>query len=449
MTDATKDRSRRGQALLMATVSLVLMLGVLGLGVDLGWAYFRREAVQTAADAAAAAVIRAAMATSPSSQTCGTNQVWCGSPAGTITNCPATAVSSASTSFDNGCMLAAANGFTTSGSRTVSIQANTTSPAPTVPGTAVTYWATVRVSENVVSFFGSATKNSPFTSSAISTAAITTSGASTSNACIYVLSTTASPAFQIANGAHVTTSSCGIDINSNSTTGSMALNVSGGATITSSTVNVVGNYSVSNGGSISSTPHTGVSATADPFAGLPSQTPAGTCNSGNFTNWQASPYTPTAGTYCGFSLGNGMNATMGPGIYIINGGTFSIQGGSTLTGTSGVMVYLTNGATVSIGNGATVNMTAQSSGTYEGILFYQDRSSALSSSDFAGGANMTFNGTLYMPESNLTFDNGIHSATTAIVANTVNFEGGATFNNATSQSQTGFPETTTAVSVIQ
>jgi hypothetical protein len=229
----------------------------------------------------------------------------------------------------------------------------------------------------------------------------------------------------------------------------MALNVAGGATITSSSVNVVGNYATSNGGSISSTPHTGVTAVADPFAGLASQTPAGTCNSGNFTAWQATAYTPTAGTYCGFSVGNGMNATMGPGIYIINGGTFSIQGGSTLTATSGVMVYLTGGATVSIANGATVNMTAQSSGTYEGILFYQDRTSTESSSDFAGGADMTFNGTLYMPKSDLTFDNGVNSATTVVVANTVNFEGGATFNEATSQSQTGMPVSTAAVAMIQ
>jgi hypothetical protein len=113
------------------------------------------------------------------------------------------------------------------------------------------------------------------------------------------------------------------------------------------------------------------------------------------------------------------------------------------------MVYLTGGATVSIANGATVNMTAQSSGTYEGILFYQDRSSAESSSDFAGGASMTFNGTLYMPKSDLTFDNGINAATSVVVANTVNFEGGATFNEATSQSQTGMPVSTAAVAMIQ
>ncbi len=442
----TRNQSRSGQAILMATVSIFMMIGMLSLAVDLGWGYFRRDAAQTAADAAASAVVQAAMASSASSQTCGSNKVWCGSPAGTATNCPATAPGTASTSFDNGCILASANGFVTSGNQTVTITANTTSPAPTVPGTAVTYWATVKIVENASSFFGSPIGGGLLNSTATSTAAITSSGASTSNGCIYVLSTTAPSAFQIANGAYVTTSSCGIYVNSSSAT---ALTAAGGATITSASVNVVGNYSVSNGARISSSPHTGVSAVADPFAGLASQTAAGTCNSGNFTAWQATAYTPTAGTYCGFSLGNGMNATMGPGIYIINGGQFSIQGGSTLTATSGVMVYLTGGATVSIANGATVNMTAQSSGTYEGILFYQDRSSAESSSDFAGGANMTFNGTLYMPKSDLTFDNGVNTATTVVVANTVNFEGGATFDEATSNSQTGMPISTAAVAMIQ
>jgi len=437
----------------MATVSIFMMIGMLSLAVDLGWGYFRRDAAQTAADAAASAVVQAAMASSASSQTCGSNKVWCGSPAGTATNCPATAPGTASTSFDNGCILASANGFVTSGNQTVTITANTTSPAPTVPGTAVTYWATVKIVENASSFFGSPIGGGLLNSTATSTAAITSSGASSGNGCIYVLSTTAVNAFQIANGAHVTTSSCGIYINSNGTASpdtGIAMSVQGGATVTSASVSVVGNYVTGNGGSISSTPHTGVSAVADPFASLPSQTAAGTCNSGNFTNWQASAYTPTAGTYCGFNLGNGMNATMGPGIYIINGGQFSIQGGSTLTATSGVMVYLTGGATVSIANGATVNMTAQSSGTYEGILFYQDRSSTESSSDFAGGANMTFNGTLYMPKSDLTFDNGVNAATSVIVANTVNFEGGSnTLNEATSQSQTGMPVSTAAVAMIQ
>jgi hypothetical protein len=36
-----------------------------------------------------------------------------------------------------------------------------------------------------------------------------------------------------------------------------------------------------------------------------------------------------------------------------------------------------------------------------------------------------------------------------VIANTVNFEGGATFTEATAQSQTGMPVSTSAVAVIQ
>ena len=127
-------------------------------------------------------------------------------------------------------------------------------------------------------------------------------------------------------------------------------------------------------GNTSVTPATGAGVVTDPLATLPSPTAAPSCQNGNFTSWQSSQYTPGPGTYCGFSLGNGMNAQLSSGTYIINGGTFSIQGGSTLTATGGVMIYLTGGATVNIANGSTVTLGAQSSGSYQGILFYQDLS---------------------------------------------------------------------------
>lgn len=431
-----RNRYRNGQALVMATLSLFLMFGMLSLGVDLGWGYYRREVAQTAADAAAAAVIKAALTSSPSSQTCGSNNVWCGTTAGTITSCPTTAPTNPVTSFDYGCMLAADNGFTPNGSsRTVTIQANTTSPAPTVPGTTVSYWATVRISESETPFFGSPGNDGLLNSSAMSTAAITSTGSSGSNPCLYVLATTGT-SFQIGNGATLTTSSCGIYVNSSSAT---AMSVTGGATVTSSTVNVVGGVSVNNGGHISSSPHTGVSAVADPFASLPSPTVpgSGSCASGNFTNWQATPYTPSAGCYNGMSVGNGMSANLGAGTYIINGGTFSIQGGSTITGT-GVMIYLTNGATVNIANGANVTMSAEGSGSYEGVLFYQDRSmTSPGSSTFAGGSSMHLTGSLYFPYALLNINNGSNAQTEAIVANSVDFQGGATLDQATSQTQTG------------
>ena len=120
------------------------------------------------------------------------------------------------------------------------------------------------------------------------------------------------------------------------------------------------------------------------------------------------------------------------------------------TATSGVMIYLTNGATVNIANGANVNMTAESSGSYQGILFYQDRTmSSPGTSLFTGGSAMHLTGSLYFPNSALTFDNGGNAQTQAIVASTVSFQGGATLNQATATSQTGLYTSSPSASVIE
>jgi putative Flp pilus-assembly TadE/G-like protein len=402
----------------MITLSLTLMLGMLGLAVDLGWAYYRQQAAQAAADAGAAAAVRAAVSSAPGGPACA-GAVWCGA----ASNCPSTAPASASSSFDNACMLAAANGFTTVGIDTVSVQAGTSNPVPGVSGPSPAYWATVRVSEALPALFGMAFGRGGFSPGAIATAgAISSPGA---GSCIYVLDPSAADAFEAANGASVQIG-CGVYVDSNNA--SAAMYVTGGASVQASTINVVGGFKKDNGGTTSVVPTTGAQSVADPFVNLPSPTPAGSCQSGNFTAWQASEYTPAPGTYCGFSLGNGMSLQMSAGIYIIDGGTFSIQGGSTVTSSGGVLIYLTNGATVNIANGSTVTLAAESSGTYQGVLFYQDRSMAApGASTFAGGATMNLSGSLYFPHGTLDVNNGSGTSgtTMAIVADMVNFQGGA------------------------
>jgi hypothetical protein len=461
------NERRNGQAIVMVTFALTLMLAVMSLAVDLGWGYYRREAGQSAADAAAAAAVRAVELATSGAPACGTGIVWCGTPAGTITNCPATRPTSATNSYDNACMLAAANGFLTTGSKTVSVQANATSPPPTVPGVTVSYWVTVRISETPASFFGvpiGIRGLSALSSNVIATSAITTSGSTTSAPCIYVLSPSGTT-FTLGNGATVTTSSCGVYVNSTSTTGNKAVWVT--SRLNSPSIKIVGGDLVNNGGCLATsssaacgtlTPSTGAAAVADPFVNLPAPNIPGSCSSGNFTAWQATAYTttgataanPNAGCYNGFSLGNGMALNMGAGTYVINGGVFSIQGGTTLTGTSGVMVYLTNGAYVNIANGSTVNMAPESSGTYEGILFYQNRSmTSPTASTFAGGSNTNMTGSLYLPNSLVNINNGSSVNTEALVVGSVNFQGGATFNEATSQSQTGLAVSSSSVSVLQ
>ncbi len=402
----------------MMTLSLTVILGMLGLAVDLGWAYYRQQTAQTAADAAAAAAVRAAVTSSTGAPSC-QGAVWCGA----ATNCPSTAPGSPSSSFDNACILASSNGFTTSGNDTVSVQAGTSNPVPGVPGPTPAYWATVRVKEALPALFGAAFARGGLTPGAIATAgAISAPG---SGSCLYVLDPNAADAFMAGNGASVQIG-CGVYVDSKNSTAAMY--VTGGALVQAPTIDVVGAFKKDNGGSTSVTPTTGAASVTDPFANLPSPTPAQTCQSGNFTAWQPNPYTPGPGTYCGFSVGNGMSLQMSPGIYIVNGGQFSIQGGSTVTASGGVLIYLTGGATVNIANGANVTLSAEASGAYQGVLFYQDHTmTSPGASTFAGGATMNLTGSLYFPHATLNVNNGSGTTGTsmAIVSDMVNFQGGA------------------------
>ena len=440
----TNFHSRRGQSLLLATLATGFIFGSLALAVDVGWSYFGRETAQATADSAALAAVRAAIYNSPSSLVCGSGNVWCSS---TATACPASTPGAATNTFDNACMMAAANGLS---GQTVTIQANTTATVPTVSGPSVAYWVTVRAYHTSSAWFGGIIGANALTASVRSTAAAI--AAAGGGGCVYVLDPSAPNAFLAGNDFQAKFG-CGVYVNSSASANNAsgaAMEVTGSAYIQAPSINVVGSYHQDNNGNTSVTPLTGASTVTDPLASLPSPTAAPSCTSGNFTAWQPTQYTPAPGTYCGFSLGNGMNAQLSSGTYIINGGTFSIQGGSTLTATGGVMIYLTGGATMNIANGSTVTLSAQTSGSYEGILFYQDRSmSSPGSSTIAGGANLNLTGSLYFPHALLNINNGTSTSlssggtTTAIVADMVDFQGGASvFSGDVGGTKTGITGTT-------
>lgn len=463
-----QNERRSGQALVMVTFALTLMLGMLSLAVDLGWGYYRREVGQSAVDAAAAGAVTAVTVTTP---VCGTGNVWCGSPAGTTTNCPATAPTTATNTYNIACMLAATNGYTTTGGKIVSVQANTTSPAPNAPGVSVNYWVTVRISETPATLFGTPVGIrglSALSSNVIATAGVVSASSSNNASCMYILGTTGTT-FTAGNDATATASGCGVYVNSTTNTGNGAMYATGSARLNAGWAKIAasgaGAYTDPNNGCYATsstaacgslTPSTGQTPVADPFSSLTAPSNPGGCASGNFSAWQASPYTPAPGCYNAFTTGNGMAVNLSPGLYYINGGEVNINSGS-VTG-NGVMFYLANGAYVSIQNGATVTLTASTTTNttngqvYEGVLFFQQRNYAgQTASTFAGGSSSNLTGTIYMPSSLVNFNNGsTESSTMALVANSVDFEGGATtFLQATSQSQTGLPVSTTSYSILQ
>lgn len=236
----------------------------------------------------------------------------------------------------------------------------------------------------------------------------------------------------INNGATVSaTSSCGTSVNSSSST---AIQVSGGAQLTTQKVTVVGNYSVTNGGAINTTPAnnivTGASPISDPFANFTIPSFSACSSSINIGGGQTTTINP--GSYCNFNIANGATVTMNPGIYFIDGGSFNLGGGATVTG-NGVTIILTSSTgssfgTIAIGNGATPTLTAPSSGSTAGFLFIVDRRATNLTNTFSGGTNQKYSGIMYMPTVSASFSNG--SSTTGcvqLVAFSASFVGGTTY----------------------
>jgi hypothetical protein len=244
--------------------------------------------------------------------------------------------------------------------------------------------------------------------------------------CIFALDPTDSGTITVALLAAVT-SKCGIVDESSSNS---ALQCDLFALISASQIGIVGNDQ-SFLCSISPKPVTGIAVPnpTDPLANLPEPS-VGSC--GTTT---ASPYTGYPGTsgglnvtgtatlnpgvYCGgINLGNSARATFNPGTYILTtptaGATYglNVDLGGSATG-SGVTFYNTQASgktggpihfTFSVLSGTGVNFTAPTSGTYEGILFFQDPSNTqtaqiIGSPDW----NTTLEGTYYFPRATVQF----------------------------------------------
>ena len=123
----------------------------------------------------------------------------------------------------------------------------------------------------------------------------------------------------------------------------------------------------------------------DPYSSLPTPSP-GTCNYTSFSASSGSSVTLSPGTYCGgLSVTSVNNVYFTPGIYYVANGDLYLSSVNNVTcptcsSSSGVTIILTQttgnnsdigGVRISSDNNVALNATT--SGTWAGILFYQDR----------------------------------------------------------------------------
>ncbi len=414
-----------GQAVILVVVAMsIFLIGALGLAIDGGQMYAQRQMAQGAADAAAQAGIESILN--------GTNAT-SSHPFGTGSAPIASSVCT-TTDLRTPCVYARNNGFGGTSADTVTLSYPTTVSGVTLSsasGAAIEVTVQRTLQPGLIQFVGAGT-------STINAKGIAGLIPTVSPYCMIVLDPTSASAFQAINGANLTLNGCALAVDSKS---SSAANIVG-SSVTASAINVVGGVTMSNGGTASPTPKTGAAATADPFATLPAPA-SGSCL---YTNLSLTSGTTTLnpGTYCsGILVSNTASVTFKPGTYVINGGGMGFSGSGTVTG-SGVMFYLTGTnstyGSVTVSNGAKITFSAQTSGTYLGVVFFQDRSiTSSNNASFAGGTTMQITGTLYFPASSVSILNGtaVKAYSTGIVAKQVSLTGGTNLTYDSTGQKTG------------
>ncbi len=397
--------SGRGQAIVLICVSLIAMIGMIGVVTDFSFMQHQKNMMQTAADSAAMA---------GSEELAYGDQVVAGKAD------------------------AASNGYT-DGASSVTVAIN--NPPSTGPNAANSAYVEATVSKPEPTYFLRVLGVSTMT---VSARAVAYEGNGPN--CIYVLNPSASGAFS-ANGNVTVNSGCGLLVDSSSSTG---LSVVGNVSITAPTIGVVGGYSAGGSTSLTPTPKTGVIAASDPLAYVSAPT-VGSCAHTNFSlsgnnGTSASPYQLYSGTYCGGITIHG-NAVLNfnAGTYVLAGGGMSINSNTTMTGT-GITFYNTTGTggygAISFSGTSTANLSAPTSGPLVGILFFQDRSipGTAAGSTITGNSTSTFDGALYFPTTTVTFGgNSSTSGYSIVVANQLSVSGNSSIGSNYSSLTGGSP----------
>ena len=278
------------------------------------------------------------------------------------------------------------------------------------------------VSYNMPTLFGAVTGASTLTLDVTAKAAMG-SGASASagnSVCILLLSTTANPGLTANSGINVNAPNCEIDVASTNT--NSAANFNSGGKITSQSLCIAGKNIINNGGSYTVL-NTQCATVANPYVGKLPAPVSTTCPTNTPGTFDGNSITMTPGVFCGTINFNGTpTVSFSPGVYVIKNGTWNVNGG-TWTG-SGVTFYFADASSkIQFNSGMSLTLSAPTTGSYSGILFYEP--DGLSTSQFvfndSVGENLT--GLIYLPSRDLTFNSTSNMTTpnVMVIADTAIF----------------------------
>ena len=219
-----------------------------------------------------------------------------------------------------------------------------------------------------------------------------------------------------------------------------SMEVTGSSSLTARNVYLAGGYSVTGSGSVSATGAivTYGAIVQDPYAALPVPAASG-CDNNNYKFTSKTPATISPGVYCGGIAVSGSGAlTLNPGTYILDRGSFTVSGSSTISG-RGVTLVLTSSTgssfgSISISGGATVTLSAPVKDAtlgIPGIVIWEDGRAPAAQASFTGGSTQVITGAIYVPSQEVTFTGGSSAASSCIqlIGLTLKFSGNSYFKH--------------------
>src|SRR5688572_1123291 len=395
-------RDQRGATAITTALVLLVLVGFVGLGTEVGMWYAERRAMQNASDAAALGA--------------GFDIYKNGKDS--------TGIVAAGRSDS------ARNGFT-NGQDNVTVTVN----YPPKQGKYASKNTAVEtvVSKTRASLFASFFMDGPVDIKVRSVATIKIVGVY----CILALSPHDEAALLFEGTADVQLKNCGIHVNSDD--GDGAMTAKGASVVGATYADIVGGLNQTNNAELDlGDITTGADAVDDPYANLDVPDDTG-CDYDDFVVGASKTMTLSPGRYC-----NGLKiqgtAYMEAGEYVIVGGTFDVSSTAHVTTDTedGVTIFLTGSgsdyATVTINGGAHIDIVATTEGEYKGLAFFQDRDSPVidsgSPNKLNGGSSMNITGAIYFPQQRLSFSGGNSNegTCTRIVAYMIDFTGTSGLN---------------------
>jgi hypothetical protein len=242
---------------------------------------------------------------------------------------------------------------------------------------------------------------------------------SASSACILALHPNIGSAAKFSGSSQLTLNGCSVMANS---VAADAVNVQGAAKLAADCVISGGGVTATSGLTMGKceSPITQAPPVADPFKNLPvPPAPSGCATVPNNGAINATK------RFCSGMDFKG-NVTLAPGVYYVSG-DISVNSNAVISGT-GVTFYITDGGHVKMAGTPQINLSAPTSGTYSGMLFFGDRNTVGGDNKFLGTANSSLTGTIYFPSQNVIYQgdySGVDGCT-QVVGRTVEWTGNAT-----------------------